>query len=254
MGDGKIELEVLRLMEEGRPFVLATVVRGSGAVDTGSKAIFDSSGPIGGSLNGGALEEAVLSRVEKALSSGPELIETAGVAIFLDPHLPAAKLLICGAGHIAVPLARFGVELGYGVTVIDDREDFASSARFPGCSTKVGDFPEMLGAFEFDRSTYAVVITRGHTHDVDCLFEILPRTTAYVGLIGSRRRTGFVKKDLAARGIPAEKLSGLFTPVGLAIGADTPAEIALSIMAEITMVRRKGVPETRKARMEEALS
>lgn len=240
MGKAEIEEKVLSLLEEGIPFVLGTVVSSPAGSATGRKIVADISGVVAGTTGFEALDGIITGMAEEILSTGPELIEHEGCRVFLDPHLPPVKLLICGAGHIALPLARFGIELGFEVTVIDDRDDFASPARFPGCQTVADDFVAALDRYVFGPTTYAVVITRGHTHDVDCLMEILGKKTAYVGLIGSRRRTGFVKKDLASMGADPARIEEIFTPIGLAIGGETPAEIALSIMAEITAVRRKG--------------
>lgn len=240
MNKGEIEGKVLSLLEEGKPFVLGTVVASPDGEATGRKIVVDAAGATTGATGIGELDGKIIGIAGEILATGAQLIDYDGCRVFLDPHLPPAKLLICGAGHIALPLARFGVELGYEVTVIDDRDDFASPARFPGCQAIADEFVPALSRYVFGPTTYAVVITRGHTHDVDCLREILKKKTAYVGLIGSRRRTGFVKKDLAAMGADPARIEEIFTPIGLAIGGETPAEIALSIMAEITAVRRKG--------------
>jgi xanthine dehydrogenase accessory factor len=173
-----------------------------------------------------------------------------GLRIFLDVLAPEVKLLICGAGHIAIPLARFAREVGFQVTVLDDRPDFANTTRFPGCEVLAEDFAPTLRRMALGSDTFAVVITRGHEHDLECLAEILPKETAYVGLIGSRRRVGFVKTALAQQGIATERIEKLYTPIGLPIGAESPAEIALCIAAELVAVRRRGREGARIARGE----
>ncbi len=171
-----------------------------------------------------------------------------GVRVFFDVLSSENRLLVCGAGHIAVPLARFAREVGFKVSVLDDRDDFASPARFPDCDVITEEFSIALPDFSMNSSTYVVVITRGHEHDADCLLEILKKDTAYVGLIGSRRRVRFVLEMLEKKGIPKNRLQEVFTPIGTPIGAETPGEIALSIAAELVCVRRKGPHQARLLR------
>ena len=171
-----------------------------------------------------------------------------GLTVFLNVLCADARLVICGAGHIAIPLARFSQQLGFRVTVIDDRADFANPARFEGCQVIAEEFTIALREMALGPATYVVVITRGHEHDVDCLEEILEKKTAYVGLIGSRRRVQFVLEILAGKGIPRTRLKDVFTPIGLPIGAESPEEIALSIMSELVCVQRKGAGQARALR------
>ena len=171
-----------------------------------------------------------------------------GLSVFLDFIAAEAELLICGAGHIALPLSRFALDAGFSVTVLDDRPDFASPSRFPGCAVIAEDFPRALRSMPFGPSSYAVVITRGHEHDAECLAGILPKETAYTGLIGSRRRVAFVLAMLGEKGIPKKRLEEVFTPIGLPIGSESPGEIALAVAAELVCVRRLGAPAARALR------
>ena len=157
-------------------------------------------------------------------------------------------MIVCGAGHIALPLSQFARKVGFRVTVIDDREDFANQDRFPGCNVLAADFSTTLRDLNLNHSHYVVVITRGHEHDVDCLMEILTKETAYVGLIGSRRRVRFVIEILENQGIAKERLQTIFTPIGTPIGAESPEEIALSIISELVCIRRKGPQQARLLR------
>ena len=167
-----------------------------------------------------------------------------GVKVFLNIISPDAQLILCGAGHIAIPLAHFAQRLGFRVTVIDDRSEFASASRFPNCNVIADDFTVALRDYHFSPATYVVVITRGHEHDA----EILRKKTAYVGLIGSRRRVRFVLDMLAEKGFSQTRLKNVFTPIGLPIGAESPEEIALSIVSELVCVRRKGPAQARALR------
>jgi xanthine dehydrogenase accessory factor len=179
----------------------------------------------------------------------PGLVEILpGIHVFFDLISPELNLVICGAGHIAIPLSRFARSVGFRVTVIDDRDDFANHDRFPGCNVLAADFSTVLRDLNLNHSHYVVVITRGHEHDVDCLMETLKQDTAYVGLIGSRRRVRFVIEILENKGITKERLQTIFTPIGTPIGAESPEEIALSIIAELVCVRRKGPQQARMLR------
>ena len=171
-----------------------------------------------------------------------------GTKVFINILSADARLIICGAGHIAMPLAQFAHQLGFRVTVIDDRSDFANPLRFPNCEVIAEDFTLALRDLHFSPATYVVVITRGHEHDADCLIEILKKKTVYVGLIGSRRRVRFVLEMLGERGFSQKRLKEVFTPIGLPIGAESPEEIALSIVSELVCVRRKGEAQARALR------
>ena len=170
------------------------------------------------------------------------------IRIFLDIVSGESKLFVCGAGHIAIPLASFARKVGFKVTVLDDRSDFADPSRFPGCEVIVQDFVAALRKMCFGPSAFIVVITRGHEHDAECLAEVLRKETAYVGLIGSRRRVHFVLEMLRQGGIPPERLQDVFTPIGLPIGAESPEEIALSIASELVCIRRRGPMHARSLR------
>ncbi|MCP4670215.1 MAG: XdhC/CoxF family protein, partial [Desulfobacula sp.] len=126
--------------------------------------------------------------------------------------------------------------------------DFAHASRFPGCTVIAEDFVPALRKIQINTSTYVVVITRGHSHDVDCLQEILKKPAAYVGLIGSRRRVGFVLELLGKQGFSQDLLKQVFTPIGIPIGAESPEEIAISITAELVCVLRKGFNQARALR------
>ena len=171
---------------------------------------------------------------------GKELSE--GFCIFVEVQQGPPSLVIVGAGHIAQPLAEMGRLCDFTVTVLDDRPQFANRQRFPQAERVIaGPLAETLRELPLDGDTYVVLITRGHQHDVECLLEILDAPLAYLGMIGSRRRVRGVFELLEKeRGIPPEKLRRVYAPIGLDIGAKTPAEIALAIMAEVIKVARGG--------------
>ena len=150
-----------------------------------------------------------------------------------------ARLIVVGGGHVGLALASFGEQLGFAVTVVDDREDFANWERFPMAEHVLcGDLAEELDAIEFDETAHVVLVSRGHMQDELALRHSAGRGVGYVGMIGSRRRTATVLQHLREEGYDAAALDEISTPIGLDIGAETPAEIALSILAEIVMLRR----------------
>jgi xanthine dehydrogenase accessory factor len=163
------------------------------------------------------------------------------VELALEPMLPPPRLIIVGAGHIAVPLARLGKLLGFEVTVIDDRARFASRDRFPDADEIVVDaFDRAIERQTITPWTYLVLVTRGHEHDEATLRRVVGSPAPYIGMIGSRRRVLLVFQRLAREGVPERFLDRVYAPVGLDIGSRTPEEIALAIMAEIVNVRRGG--------------
>lgn len=246
-----IAARVIELIRNGETICLATVVSSEDAkIAPAQKAIVFENGSMEGELADGKMGLAVQDLAMKAIGEKkPGLVEILpGIYVFFDLISPELNLVICGAGHIAIPLSRFARSVGFRVTVIDDRDDFANHDRFPGCNVLAADFSTTLRGLNLNHSHYVVVITRGHEHDVDCLMEILKQDTAYVGLIGSRRRVRFVIEILENKGIAKERLQTIFTPIGTPIGAESPEEIALSIISELVCIRRKGPQQARMLR------
>ncbi len=240
-----------KLLEKGETFCLATVITSdSPGFVAGQKFIVRANGSVQGEDENEQLYSAVQSRALQAIKEKKTCLAEIrpGLHVFFDLLLQESRLLVCGAGHIAVPLVRFAREVGFHVTVLDDRSDFAHPSRFPGSTVVAEDFTSALRDMSLGPSTYVVIITRGHEHDVDCLMEILPEKTAYVGLIGSRRRVRFVLEWLEKSGFSRTRLNDIFTPIGIPLGAESPEEIALAIVAELVCVRRKGGGQARVIR------
>ena len=161
--------------------------------------------------------------------------------VFVEPFLPPPVLLIAGAGHIAAPLAAIAHLMNFSVSVTDDRASFANRERFPNAKQLlVGDIEATLRDYPITPRTHIVLVTRAHAHDVQGLRAIIDSPAAYIGMIGSQRRVWAVFKLLHQEGVPAEKLMRVRAPIGLDLGGSTPEEIALCIMAEITMLRHGG--------------
>lgn len=239
------------LLDQEEPFCLATILTSTHPqIKSGRQIIIRRIGSIEGETGDQEVDQSLVKTALECFNRNRKTcVEVEpGMLVFFDLIARSIRLVICGAGHIAVPLARYACDVGFNVTVIDDREDFARPERFPGCRTIAGEFISVLRTMNYGPSTYVVVITRGHEHDTDCLLEVLQHENGYVGLIGSRRRIGFVLEMLAKQGIPQHRLSNVFTPIGIPIGADSPEEIAISIVAELVFVRKKGSGPARAVR------
>jgi xanthine dehydrogenase accessory factor len=248
-----IQKRINELLSETEILCLATVIE-SPLTDLppGAKTIILRNGQMEGPLAGTVLENEIRSQAFLVFRDRKKklLDYEGGIRIFLDIIMSDVKLVICGAGHIAVPLAKFARDAGFYVIVVDDRPDFAHPSRFPGCEIIAEDFVPTLRKIPVGATTYCVVITRGHEHDAECLQVILQKENdaAYVGLVGSKRRVRFVVEMLSQQGINKDRLDSLFTPIGLPIGAESPEEIAVSILGELICVRKKGAEQARLLR------
>ncbi len=249
-----VNRELLAAIDDKRMLVLATVVRApDGASDrVGAKLLVDEDEKVTGSLGDPDVDRRVVADALKAMEERKSHVVEYGpsngarapsetLSVFLEVVEPQPTLVVVGAGHIAVPLARLGKMLAFEVVVLDDREKFANRERFPDSDQVIAaDFGPTLASLKITRGTYIVIITRGHQYDEEALMEVAESPAAYIGMIGSRRRVQAVRNNLEAMGIDTSKLDRVRAPIGLEIGAETPEEIAVSIMAEIIAVRRGG--------------
>ncbi|MBI2877238.1 MAG: XdhC family protein [Candidatus Tectomicrobia bacterium] len=174
----------------------------------------------------------------------PRLLELpGGPRVFLDPIVASPILYLFGGGHISLPLARLGKMSGFQVIVVDDRELYANSTRFPEANRVYArEFTEVLPELVPHSSSYIVIVTRGHLHDELVLEWAVKQTVRYIGMIGSRQKIRRIYTNLTERGTPPEALARVHSPIGLSIGAETPEEIAVSIAAQLIQVRRERTP------------
>ena len=257
MNNERTLLAALRAAQtERRAVALVTAIAGDGvfAQQVGRRLLVwsESGQDTLGDLALGELADQVLADVRLALTEHTTrraMYSAKGshMHLFIEIQAPRPHVIIAGAGHIAVPLAAVAAICEFAVTVLDDRPQYATPQRFPGADRVIaGPFTTELRRLRgaggvFDASTHLVLVTRGHQHDVECLLEVLDDPLAYIGMIGSRRRIRAVFELLAQQqGVGAEKLARIHAPIGIDIGAQTPAEIAVAIMAEIVKVRRGG--------------
>lgn len=192
-------------------------------------------------LDKNTLDEKTRKILAAVINKGiPEFLNIgAGEGILYEPFYSAGRLIILGGGHIAKPLARYGADIGFKVTVVDDRPSFANAVRFPEASKVLCEsFDTCFENLKVMESDFVVIVTRGHRHDAVCLRQALVVNPEYLGMIGSQRRVKGLMEQFMEEGFSQEQLNQVHSPIGLRIGAVTPEEIAISIIAEIISVKR----------------
>ncbi|OJH38136.1 xanthine dehydrogenase accessory protein XdhC [Cystobacter ferrugineus] len=249
--------EIATLIAEGRAFVLATVIESAGSTPQkpGSKMVVLEDGSLRGTVGGGAIEFQIIEAARQLLAS-PERTRTlethlthelgmccgGRMKVFLEKHEAPMRLTLFGAGHVAREVAALALHVDFRVTVVDARPEWATSERFPGCEVLLKDPADHARALNSDARDCFCVTTHDHPLDQAVLEALLPKPSAYLGVIGSRRKAERFRMRLEAAGVEAAALERLRSPMGLPIGALTPAEIAVSIVAELIQVRRSASP------------
>jgi xanthine dehydrogenase accessory factor len=244
-------------LARGETVALVTIVstRGSTPQRVGAKMLVYADGRTLGTIGGGCYESDAFGKAREALRTRKsrlveyeltdDFAEETGLIcggqmqVFIEPIEPPSQLVILGAGHVGLQLGRLAPALGFRVTVVDDRERFANRDRFPDAEAVVVEsIPDWIDRTSLASAAYVVVLTRGHRQDYDAIRALAGRELRYVGLIGSRAKVARVVDRALAEGVSAEWLRTVHAPVGLDIGAVTPEEIAVSILAELIAVRR----------------
>ena len=241
----------------GERVALVTIVRVNGSTPQrlGAKMLVAAGGDVVGTIGGGCYENDAIGRARLALreQSRPFLVhydlnddfaQDSGLVcggqmdVFIEPLLPAPDLFIVGAGHVGFHLGRMAAATGFTVHVIDDREAFANRERFPDAADVIVDeVGAWLAEAPLPPGSYVVVVTRGHRHDLEAVRALATRDVRYVGLIGSRAKVARLGEQLALEGGDPTLLARVHAPIGIDIGAVTPEEIAVSILAELIAVR-----------------
>ena len=245
---------VARVLNEGAPAVLVTIVEAVRGV--GAKVLLEVPGDSTGTTGDAALDDALIGHAHKFLVSraeaatlrveefAPALDAWRGARVLFERVEPEPHVVVCGAGHVGAALARLACAIGYRVTLVDDRADFVASERFIGTSIELIAAPgwaeSVARAVGAGRGVCVAVVTRGHSEDEECMKAVLAARPDYVGMIGSRRRTNIVLKRLRDAGFDEDALKNVRAPIGLDIGAVSPEEVALSVLAEIVSERRGG--------------
>jgi len=258
--DVDILTEARRLLEKGTRIALCTVIekKGSGPREVGTKMIVRENGATYGTIGGGGLERALVDESIRALGehTGRTVtfnttsdqkegaIETGlmcggQMIVFVDPLEPDPRLIIVGSGHVASPLAQLAEIVGFGVTIIDDDDERATEERFPTAERVItGDFASSVGELEVYPNDFVVIVHGEPEHDYIALKTMAAKKPAYIGLLGSKTKVAHLMLRLRRDGIGAGALTMLHAPVGVTIGAQTPEEIGISILAEVIMHKR----------------
>ncbi|MGZ4920295.1 MAG: XdhC family protein [Halobacteriota archaeon] len=258
--DADMLAEARRLLENGTRLALCTVIekRGSGPRGVGTKMLVAEGGTTCGTIGGGPLEKALVGECVKALQErtartvtfdmtrdgGSGTVSTGLICggqmvVFIDILEPDSRLLIVGSGHVAVSLARLADVVGFSVTVIDDDAEGANEERFPMADRIVtSDFANAVAKLEVRPDDFVVIAHGDPDYDYTALKIIAERKPAYIGLLGSRTKVAHLLQRLESDGMSVEELTMLHAPVGVGIGAQTPEEIGISILAEVIRHKR----------------
>lgn len=249
--------EVLKAQKQRKHFAVVTIVETEGSTprNENAKMIVFASGKCLGTIGGGALENRAIKDAREAIIKRKSLLKEyslhegdgeslpmkcgGNVRLFIEVYTPGPSLLIAGAGHVGKALCEMASILGFEVTIIDDREEWANMDRFPE-GTKVlvkKDMAKVFDDIETSSDTFIVVATRGHEYDKEALLSALKNKVSYIGMIGSTKKVSEIFQQLIDKGVARELLRNIYSPIGLDIGAETPEEIAVSILAEILKVR-----------------
>ncbi len=252
--------EIAKLRKEGRKAALATIIQVQGSIPSyeSSKILIRDDGSIVGTVGGGCVEADVWSvaqdvmREEKPrrlhfnLNAQPEydngLVCGGSLDIFIEPILSTPTLYLFGGGHVSLSISKVAHLAGFDTVIADDREAFANQERFPDAlETHAGEWAGIFPRLKLNNFSYLVIATRGHKGDLECLRWAVTTPAKYVGMIGSKRKLIEFYKALEKEGVTAAQLERVHSPVGLDIGALTPEEIAVSVVAEMIAVRRGAV-------------
>jgi xanthine dehydrogenase accessory factor len=259
------DLEILsqatRLVERGKSLALCTVVekKGSGPRGVGAKMIISEDGTTYGTIGGGNVERALVDECLKAIkerksrkvtfnlskSQKEGTVETGMICggeltVLADVIEPTPRLIIVGAGHVALPLAKLASTVGFKVIIVDDERKLANKEQFPTAESIIaGDFTQVLSTFDLNSNDFVVIAHGEPEHDYTALKSMMDKNPAYVGLLGSRTKAAILTQRLREQGISDAQLRALHAPLGLDIGAETPEEIGISILAQIIEFKRK---------------
>jgi xanthine dehydrogenase accessory factor len=248
--------EIVRMRRAGQRGALATIVHTNGSIPSyeSSRMLVREDGSLVGTIGGGCVEAEVWAAAKEVMQNeAPRkmtfnlnneatydngLICGGTVEIFVEPILPQPMLYLFGGGHVSIAVAKAACSVGFSVGVIDDRETFANAERFPMAQQFFTTYEEAFSKVQPSASTYLVIVTRGHKEDMRVLAWAVRTDARYIGMIGSKRKVLSVYKALEQDGYRPEEFERIYAPTGLEIGALSPEEIAVSIVAELIAVRR----------------
>src|SRR5208282_4025520 len=252
--------EIVRMRRAGLRAALATIVHTNGSIPSyeSSRMLVREDGSIAGTVGGGCVEADVWAAAKEVLRTETPRKLTFGLIcggtleVYVEPILPQPMLYLFGGGHVSTALARAAQLAGFAIGVVDDRESFANAERFPMAQEIYTSYESAFEKIHPHAATFLVIVTRGHKDDMDVLRWAVNTEARYIGMIGSRRKVISVYRALEKEGVPPDKFSRVYAPIGLEIGALTPEEIAVSIAAELVAVRRNAAGAQHKSVQTEA--
>jgi xanthine dehydrogenase accessory factor len=248
--------EIVRMRRAGQRGALATIVHTNGSIPSyeSSRMLVGEDGTIAGTIGGGCVEADVWAAAREVMereaprkmvfnlnheaSYDNGLICGGTLEVFVEPILPQPIAYLFGGGHVSMAVAKSASTAGFGIVVIDDREQFANRERFPMADRVITSFEEAFTQIRPNASSYLIIVTRGHKQDMRVLSWAVRTDARYIGMIGSKRKVLSTYKALEAEGFGPEEFERVFAPMGVDIGALSPEEIAVSVTAELVAVRR----------------
>jgi xanthine dehydrogenase accessory factor len=240
-GDRSYLPDFVRATESGPPVAVATLLERQGReLSFAGRMVVRPGGEAIGSVGDGDRAGAAAAEATRQLPHGTPRLVSLGEKhdLLIEPITGKPRLVVCGGGHVAQAIARQALLLDFDVTILEDRPEFADPSRFGGAAHVLGGhIPDTLGSIDHSWSSFIVVATRGHKLDGDCVLSAVKTDARYIGLLGSRRKAVLIADMLRENGVSDERIATIRTPVGLDLGGRTPAEIALSVMAQITKER-----------------
>jgi xanthine dehydrogenase accessory factor len=248
--------EIVKMRRSGRRGALATIVHTNGSIPSyeSSRMLVRDDGSIAGTIGGGCVEAEVWAAAKEVMhkeaprkmvfnlnneaSYDNGLICGGTLEVFVEPILPQPILYLFGGGHVSMAVAKAANAAGFGICVVDDREAFANSERFPMAQEIYTTYEDAFDKIHPNAASYLIIVTRGHKEDMRVLGWAVRTAARYVGMIGSKRKVLSVYRALESDGYRPEEFQRVYAPMGLEIGALAPEEIAISIVAELIAIRR----------------
>jgi xanthine dehydrogenase accessory factor len=256
--------EIVKMRRAGQRAALATIVHTNGSIPSyeSSRMLVREDGSISGTIGGGCVEAEVWAAAKDVMqmesprkmvfnlnneaSYDNGLICGGTLEVFVEPILPQPVVYLFGGGHVSMAVAKAAHAAGFGIAVVDDRESFANKERFPMAQDVYTSYQDAFAKIQPNVATYLIIVTRGHKEDMRVLAWAVRTDARYVGMIGSKRKVLSVYKALEEEGYKPEEFERVYAPMGLEIGALSPEEIAISIVAELVAVRRNALKGSHK--------
>ncbi|MGH4124538.1 MAG: XdhC family protein [Clostridium sp.] len=256
-----MELELLTIIKnelmEDKKICYAFIIEQEGSTPrgVGTSMVIKENGEIFGTVGGGKVEFKAIAAAKRCIKEetsetisldvyveqNGEKTCTGKVKIFIKTYIPQKKLIIAGAGHVAYCLYKFALLSGFSVCVFDDREELLTKIRYPKAAKLIyGKISDTIKDYDLDKNSYVVIASGSTKSDEDILKEVITRNTAYVGMLGSKKKSSAIMDNLLSQNVDIECLKSVYAPIGIGIGGETPEEVALSILSEIVLVKNKG--------------